>query len=81
MASRAFATSRFALASCSELFSTRRSTRASRVPDSTSSPVSTGSERISPEALDFTSTVVTGSMMPAASTATVMSRRITGAVW
>ena len=81
LVSRALATSKFACACCSELSSTRGSMLASKAPASTWSPVSTGSDRISPDALDFTSTVVTGSMMPAASTATVMSRRSTAAVW
>jgi hypothetical protein len=77
LARRAFATSRSAFAWLSELLAVRGSTWISRAPRCTSEPVSTFMARISPEALDFTSTVVSGWIAPLARADTTMSRRST----
>ncbi len=77
-ASCALATSRSAWAWTSALFGTRGSTWTRRWPTRTTSPVSTATSRISPEALDFTSTVMMGSTAPAALAETTMSRVVTG---
>ena len=50
-------------------------------PRLTSWPVSTCRSRISPEALDFTSTTVSGWTVPDAWADTTMSRRSTGSAW
>ena len=57
----------------------RLSIRTSRAERSTGSPFSALIASISPEALDFSSTVRSGSTAPAASTNTRMSRSSTGA--
>jgi hypothetical protein len=59
----------------------RGSTRTIGVPRFTSWPVSTASSRISPEAFDFTSTTVSGWMVPEAWALTTMSRCSTGTAW
>ena len=78
LASCASATSSAACA-CSRLArGIRGSIFASSWPGRTSSPVSTGMPMISPDALDFTSTVRIGWTVPAADADTTMSRRSTG---
>ena len=78
VARRARMTSSWASAWASRLRGTRWSTRTSSWPRCTTWPVSTCISRISPEALDFTSTIVSGSTEPAARTATTMLRWVTG---
>src|SRR5690606_12896997 len=56
----------------------RLSTSTRRSPACTTSPVSTWTLKISPDAFDFTSTVRTGSMTPDASTFTRISLTVTG---
>src|SRR5688572_13032141 len=58
----------------------RGSMRTSSSPAATESPISAPSSRISPEAFDFTSTLLIGSMVPDASTTTARSPRSTIAV-
>ena len=81
LASLALATSRSASAWAKLFLAVRGSTWISRSPRLTVLPVSTLSLRISPEALDFTSTVVSGWMVPLARAETTMSRRSTATAW
>ena len=81
LASRASATSRSALAWARTLLGVRGSTRTIRSPRFTVCPVSTLRSRISPEALDFTSTTVSGWTVPEARAETTMSRRAMGMAW
>jgi hypothetical protein len=81
LVSEACATSRSASACRSALRGTRGSTFTRSCPARTASPVSTRTSSISPEALDLTSTVVMGSMIPAALAETTMSRLTTGTSW
>ncbi len=78
LVSLAWATSRSAWACASVFRALRGSTRTSGAPRLTSWPVSALSWRISPEAFDLTSTVVSGWMAPAAWADTTMSRCSTG---
>ena len=78
LASLALATSRSACAWAMALRALRGSTLTNDAPRLTICPVSAFSCRISPEALDFTSTVVSGCTAPEAWADTTMSRRSTG---
>ena len=73
----ALATARFARAWSSALLGSRGSIRARSWPGRTSSPVWTRISMMSPDAWDFTSTVRSGWMAPAADAVTTMSRRST----
>jgi len=81
MSRRAPAASSSASAWASELRGVRLSICTSNSLASTTLPVSAAICRISPLALDFNSTVVTGSIIPAACTATTMSRLTTSAMF
>ena len=80
ISTRACATFRSASVWLKSLRTSRGSISASSAPGASSSPVSTCRRRISPEALDLTSTVRTGSIRPVASATRRRSSRRAGIV-
>ena len=76
---RAFAAASAASVCATPLRGVRLSISTSSVPASTTSPISACTASTSPDAFDFTSTIDSGSMIPAASTVTSMLRVSTGA--